>query len=639
MTLTSELTALRNQSRDLPIDERAELSCDAAKRFEKIGEYDAAHEALSEFWPDRNQSPNVEGLAESTKAEVLLRTGALAGWLGAADQTEGSQETAKDLITKSIEIFESRSEIQRVAEARGELSLCYWRQGAFDEAQITLTNALNLLSDDRSELKAILLIRASIVEMRRHKLEGAMRYCDKAAPLVEQSEDHALKGSFHIQYGLVLRRLAAPENQEDYLDRALIEYAAANFHFEQAGNMRAVARVENCLGFLYFTIGRYQDAHEHLDRARDLFILLDDAGTVAQVDETRARTLLAEGDLHEAERIIKMAVKTLEKGGQQAILAEALTTQGTISARLGKISRARKLLQRAIEVAETCGDLEAAGRARLSIVEELGNLTSGEELASIFHEAAELLEKSQDPAAVRRLVSSALKIIDALLVQIAQEGSLADGSWEGFSLKREKKKFESRIIERALRDAGGSVTKAAHLLGFGHHQSLISLLGSRHRELQGLRSVKRRRRRPLLAKLKRGKKPTPALDPRTAKFSILHVEDHKPVARLVEELLNAEGIHVDACANGTAALEILKGDTHYDALVVDNNLPGLSGLELVLRVRSMPKRRNLPTIMFSGDDCEKEAWRAGVDAFLRKAEAVDQLPATIERVVTQRRKG
>src|SRR5256886_5959267 len=340
-------------------------------------------------------------------------------------------------------------------------------------------------------------------------------------------------------------------------DQALIENAAASFHFEQAGNIRYLARVENNLGFLYFTIGRYKDAHEHLDRARHLFILLDDVGTVAQVDETRARTLLAEGDLHEAERIIKMAVKTLEKGGQQAILAEALTTQGTISARLGKISRARTLLQRAIEVAETGGDLEAAGRARLSVIEELGNLTSGEELASIFHEAADLLEKSQDPAAVRRLVSSALKIIDALLVQIAQEGSLVEGSWEGFSLRREKKKFESRIIERALRDAGGSVTKAAHLLGFGHHQSLISLLGSRHRELQGLRSVKRRRRRPLLAKLKRGDKPTPALDPRTAKLSILHVEDHKIVARLVQELLNAEGIYVDACANGTAALEIL----------------------------------------------------------------------------------
>jgi DNA-binding NarL/FixJ family response regulator len=52
----------------------------------------------------------------------------------------------------------------------------------------------------------------------------------------------------------------------------------------------------------------------------------------------------------------------------------------------------------------------------------------------------------------------------------------------------------------------------------------------------------------------------------------------------------------------------------------------------------MPKRRNLPTIMLSADDCEREAWRAGVDAFLRKSEAVDQLPAVLQRVVSQRRK-
>ncbi|HXI24595.1 MAG TPA: response regulator [Pyrinomonadaceae bacterium] len=638
MTLTSELKALRNQSRDLPINERAELACRAAKRFEKIGEYDAAYEALSEFWPDRNQSPNVEGLAESSKGELLLRTGALAGWLGAADQTRGSQEAAKDLITKSIEIFESRSETKRVAEARGELALCYWREGSYDEARIHLASALNLALEVPSDLRATLMIRAATVEISAHRLSEAFRIFNESATLVERSLDHALKGSYHSLFAVLFRRLVTKENSDDYVDRALIEYAAASFHFEQAGNRRYLARVENNLGFLYFTIGRYKDAHEHLDRARHLFILLEDVGTVAQVDETRARTLLAEGRLSEADRIIKMAVKTLEKGGQQAILAEALTTQGSITARLGKISRARNLLQRAIEVAETCGDLEAAGRARLSVIEELSNQTPAEELASIFHEAADLLEKSQDPAAVRRLVSSALKIIDTLLVQIAEKVSLADESWEGFSLRREVKKFEGRFIERALRDAGGSVTKASYLLGFGHHQNLISILTSRHRDLQGLRSVKRRRRSALLAKLKRGK-PKPALDPSTSKLSILHVEDHKIVARLVEELLSAEGIHVDGCANGAAAWEILTGGTRYDALVVDNNLPGLSGLELVLRVRSLPRLRNLPTIMLSGDDCEREAWRAGVNAFLRKSEAVDQLTAVIQRVVAQRRKG
>src|SRR5256714_15458201 len=220
MNLTAELATLRKESRDLPIDERAKLSCDLAKRFEKIGDYDKAYDALTEFWPDRTEPPKLEGLSEPARAEVLLRTGALAGWLGAANQIEGGQEKAKDLITQSIELFNKLEKIHRVAEGRGELALCYWREGSYDEARITLNIARGLLGGDDPELEATLLIRASIVEMQTQKLQEAMRFCDKAAPLVEQSEDNALKGSFHIQYGLIFRHLATPENREDYLDRA-----------------------------------------------------------------------------------------------------------------------------------------------------------------------------------------------------------------------------------------------------------------------------------------------------------------------------------------------------------------------------------------------------------------------------------
>ncbi len=116
------------------------------------------------------------------------------------------------------------------------------------------------------------------------------------------------------------------------------------------------------------------------------------------------------------------------------------------------------------------------------------------------------------------------------------------------------------------------------------------------------------------------------------------MEDHKLIASLVEDLLTAEGIQVDRCANGTAAWEVLKSKAHYDALVVDNNLPGLSGLELVLSVRSMPRRQNVAIVMLSGDDCEKEAWRAGVDAFLRKPDEVHRLSKTILRAVKDRQR-
>jgi len=71
-------------------------------------------------------------------------------------------------------------------------------------------------------------------------------------------------------------------------------------------------------------------------------------------------------------------------------------------------------------------------------------------------------------------------------------------------------KIEKTFIERALRDAGGSVTKAARLLGFRHHQSLIALINSRHRDLLGTRSAVRKRRHHLFSKPRQLKKPTPA---------------------------------------------------------------------------------------------------------------------------------
>jgi CheY-like chemotaxis protein len=92
-------------------------------------------------------------------------------------------------------------------------------------------------------------------------------------------------------------------------------------------------------------------------------------------------------------------------------------------------------------------------------------------------------------------------------------------------------------------------------------------------------------------------------------------------------------MHTDFCLSGTTALQILKSDTPYDLILVDNDLPGLSGLELTLRVQGISHRRNTPVVMLSGEDCEAEAWRAGVKAFLRKPEGIHQLSSTIKTVL------
>src|SRR5260370_42442792 len=94
-----------------------------------------------------------------------------------------------------------------------------------------------------------------------------------------------------------------------------------------------------------------------------------------------------EGKIEEGGKYAQSAVKTLERGDEQALLAEALTTYGTVQARLGRHPQARSLLQRAIAVAETAGDLEGACRAKRSIIEDASEKTSAEAFARVYHSA------------------------------------------------------------------------------------------------------------------------------------------------------------------------------------------------------------------------------------------------------------
>src|ERR1044072_2197931 len=281
---------------NLTRDERAGLRCQLAKELEEAGNYEAARTALGELWSRVGDRPVLDTLTPATAAGVLLRVGVLTGWVGSIKQIEGSQEAAKNLLSESLTMFETLEDESKIAETQMELGHCYWREGGFDEARLLLRNALSHMSDRDDDLKAITLSRLATVEKVTNRLSESLHLLIAAAALFERSQNHTLKGKFHNEYAQVLRKLGEGENQvEDFIDKALIEYAAASHHFEQAGHRRYQACVENNLGFLFSTIGKFNDAHDHLDRAQALMTSLKDSVHLAQVDETRARVFLAEG--------------------------------------------------------------------------------------------------------------------------------------------------------------------------------------------------------------------------------------------------------------------------------------------------------------------------------------------------------
>src|SRR5204862_6375125 len=112
----------------------------------------------------------------------------------------------------------------------------------------------------------------------------------------------------------------------------------------------------------------------------------------------------------------------------------------------------------------------------------------------------DLLKHSQHPERGQRLINCPDALLDTLGQCEVQDEKAEEQTWQGCSLKQHVKASERTVIERALRDAGGSGTKAAHLLGFKHHQSLISLLNTRHKELLKARTTVRKRRRHLFSR-------------------------------------------------------------------------------------------------------------------------------------------
>ena len=68
---------------------------------------------------------------------------------------------------------------------------------------------------------------------------------------------------------------------------------------------------------------------------------------------------------------------------------------------------------------------------------------------------------------------------------------------KNFTLHSAVHQFEAKLIERALEEAGGSLTKAARLLGISH-QTLDSILDRRHSPLAGKRKPQQKRLKSII---------------------------------------------------------------------------------------------------------------------------------------------
>jgi len=115
---------------------------------------------------------------------------------------------------------------------------------------------------------------------------------------------------------------------------------------------------------------------------------------------------------------------------------------------------------------------------------------------------------------------------------------------------------------------------------------------------------------------------------------VLLVEDHPTMREAMRMVLADEGFTVDAAEDGTRALDVITSE-RPDLVLLDLNIPGIPGSELLAALRSSPQTSDIPVIVVTAEEEEgrRAAMRAGADDYLTKPFSPRALVRTVERVL------
>ncbi|MBF0565280.1 MAG: chemotaxis response regulator CheY [Nitrospirae bacterium] len=124
-------------------------------------------------------------------------------------------------------------------------------------------------------------------------------------------------------------------------------------------------------------------------------------------------------------------------------------------------------------------------------------------------------------------------------------------------------------------------------------------------------------------------------------MKILVVDDFATMRRIIRNILKQLGFEkIDEAEDGGQAFQKLQiGD--YDFVVTDWNMPNVTGLELLKKVRADAKLKSLPVLMVTAEaDKEQviEAVKAGVNNYVIKPFTADVLKEKIDKIFEKLKK-
>jgi len=116
---------------------------------------------------------------------------------------------------------------------------------------------------------------------------------------------------------------------------------------------------------------------------------------------------------------------------------------------------------------------------------------------------------------------------------------------------------------------------------------------------------------------------------------VLIVDDEKPIRELIREVLSAQGHEFELAADGAEAFASMRKRS-FDLAIVDRNMPGVTGIEVVEAIRKDPKTAAMKVLMCTASSVPleiDEAFAAGADDYILKPLNFPELMGKVARAL------
>src|SRR5581483_3267486 len=115
------------------------------------------------------------------------------------------------------------------------------------------------------------------------------------------------------------------------------------------------------------------------------------------------------------------------------------------------------------------------------------------------------------------------------------------------------------------------------------------------------------------------------------KATILVVEDEEKLRRVMELQLKTAGYEVEQAGTAEQALQLAG---HADLIITDLRLPGMSGLDLLNKLREQDSHTPIVVMTaFGSIETAVEAMKGGAVDFLPKPFSLDHLMAVVDKAL------